>query len=292
MKTSDRQRPPPGELFLDHVSHFVPQLDAAARVFQELGFVVTAESKQQTTEGPVGASNRCVMLEEGYIELLAPTHDTPAARRMRASMARFAGVHLACFGTPDAEGEQRRLAAHGFEPQPLVELQRQVEEGKQVRFRVVRPAAARMPEGRIQFVEQLAPEAIWTRKNLAHRNAVTGLEALYVVADDRADTAARWARFTATLPRREGELVRLDTARGRVYIGEAQVLRTILGKTPPPPALAGYALACRDPQALAERCRSLGFAVRKSAAGHAIALPAALGGVWLLRAAGSAPSGT
>jgi hypothetical protein len=282
MKIPDRQRPPPGELFLDHVSHFVPDLDAAARVLRELGFVVTAESKQQTTEGPVGASNRCVMLEEGYIELLTPTHDTPAARRMRASIARFVGVHLACFGTPDAEGEQRRLAAHGFEPQPLVDLQRQLD-GKQVRFKVARPAAAQMPEGRIQFVEQLTPEAIWTRKHLAHRNAVTGLEALYVVADDPADAAARWARFTGTLPRREGELARLDTARGRVYIGEPQVLRTILGKMPPPPALAGYALACGDPQALAERCRALGFAVRKSAAGHAISLPATLGGVWLVR---------
>src|SRR6184192_3202100 len=77
---------------------------------------------QQTPEGPVGASNRCVMLKEGYLELLAPTHDTPAAQRMRGLMARYAGVHVVCFGTPDAEGEHRRLQAHGFEPQPLVAL--------------------------------------------------------------------------------------------------------------------------------------------------------------------------
>ena len=103
MKTPDRQTPPPGELFLDHVSHFVPDLDAAAGVFEKLGFYVTANSAQVTPEGPVGASNRCVMLDEGYIELLTPTHDTPAAQRMRSSMARFVGVHLACFGTPQAE---------------------------------------------------------------------------------------------------------------------------------------------------------------------------------------------
>lgn len=282
MKIPDSQRPPPGELFLDHVSHFVPDLGAAAALLEKLGFVVTPTSHQKTSDGPVGASNRCVMLEEGYIELLTPTHDTPAARRMRESIARFVGVHLACFGTPAAEAEHARLAAHGFAPQPMVDLQRQGEEGKQVRFKVVRPAAGRMPEGRIQFVEQLTPEAIWTEKNLAHRNAVIGLKALYVVADDVADTAARWALFTGMLPRREGALVRLDTARGRVFLGTGKSLSKIMGAVPAAPALAGYALACRHPKALAERCRALGLAVRKTAAGHAISLPAALGGIWLV----------
>jgi hypothetical protein len=142
MNAANRQRPAPGELVLDHVSHFVPDLDAAAAVFENLGFHVTGRSAQVTPEGPVGAANRCVMLEEGYIELLTPTHDTPAAQRMRSSMARFVGVHLACFGTPAAEAEQLRLAAHGFEPQPMVDLQREVATGNKVRFKVVRPAAA------------------------------------------------------------------------------------------------------------------------------------------------------
>lgn len=282
MNAANRQRPAPGELVLDHVSHFVPDLDAAAAVFENLGFHVTGRSAQLTPEGPVGAANRCVMLEEGYIELLTPTHDTPAAQRMRASMARFAGVHLACFGTPDAEAEHARLAAHGFEPQPLVDLQREVETGNKVRFKVVRPAAARMPEGRIQYVEQLTPEAIWTEQNLAHRNGVTGLKALYVVAGERADTAARWARFTGMLPRREGDLVCLQASRGCVYIGESEPLNALLGDVPSAPALAGYALACRHPKELAARCSALGLAVRETAAGHAVSLPGALGGVWLI----------
>src|SRR5574338_844950 len=125
MNIAERQRPPAGSLYVDHVSHFVADLDAAAAVFESLGFRVTPVSAQRTPEGPVGASNRCVMLEAGYIELLSPTHDTPAAQRMRALMARHPGVHLVCFGTPDAEGEHARLAAHGFAPQALVNLERQ-----------------------------------------------------------------------------------------------------------------------------------------------------------------------
>src|SRR5690348_11905973 len=195
MHPSELQRPPPGALFVDHVSHFVADLDAAAGVFEALGFRVTPVSVQRTPEGPVGASNRCVMLEDGYIELLAPTHDTPAASRMRAFMSRGSarprsGIHLVCFGTPDAEGEQQRLAAHGFAPQPLVDLQRETAAGT-AKFKVVRPAPEAMPEGRIQFVEQLTPEIIWRGADV---NAY-GLREIFVAADDLPSAAARWAEF-------------------------------------------------------------------------------------------------
>jgi hypothetical protein len=277
-----RQKPAPGALFLDHVSHFVPQLDAAAELLERLAFVVTPASLQQTPEGPVGASNRCVMLEEGYLEFLTPTHDTPTAQRMRARMAQFVGVHLACFGTPDAEAEQQRLAAHGFDPQPLVALRRQAEDGRPVRFKVVRPAADRMPEGRVQYVQQMTPEAIWTERNLAHGNGVTGLRSIFVAAHDPAQAAGRWARFSGLLPRREADLVALQAARGRVLIGTGRSLSKRLGAVPPAPCLAGYALSCSHPAAFAARCSALGLAVHKTAAGHAISLPPSLGGVWLV----------
>ncbi len=97
-----RQKPAPGELALDHISHFLPDLDAAAAWLSRLGFAVTPLSVQQTQDGPAGSSNRCVMLEEGYLEFLTPTMDTPVARQMRTYMAKHIGTHLACFGTPEA----------------------------------------------------------------------------------------------------------------------------------------------------------------------------------------------
>ena len=260
------QRPPPGALFGDHVSHFVADLDAAAGVFEALGFRVTPVSVQRTPEGPVGASNRCVMLEAGYIELLSPTHDTPAANRMRALMARYAGVHLVCFGTPEAEGEHQRLAAHGFAPQPLVDLQRETGAGT-VRFKVVRPAAEAMPEGRIQFVEQLTPEVIWQEADVNPY----ALAEVFVAADDLAGTAARWAEFAGLLPRAWGKTVRLDAERGAIVLG------------PPTPAVAapgivGYSLACRHPRELVARCSKAGIEVRRAGGRHVARLPASLGG--------------
>lgn len=285
MTAAARQRPPPGTLFLDHVSHFVADLAAAAQALEALGFTVTAASAQRTQEGPAGTANVCVMLDSGYLEFLAPIADTPNAERVRAAMQRYPGVHLACFGTPAAAEEHARLGRHGFDPLPLVQLERPVASGGTLqiaRFGVVRLPPERMPEGRIQFVEQLTPEALWSERNLAHRNAVTGLKALYVVAEDLADTAARWAEFTGMLPRRDGELVCLEARRGRVYIGSTSALRRLFADVPPAPALAGYALSVAAPERFAARCAESGLPVKERDGRHAVSLPATLGGAWLL----------
>ena len=279
MSAADRQRPPPGALFLDHVSHFVPSLDAAGALLAQLGFAVTPVSAQVTQQGPAGTSNRCVMLRDGYLEFLAPTADTPNARRLRASMRRYRGVHLVCLGTPAAEEEQARLARHGFAPQPLVHLERKVERGRKVRFSVVRAAPGKMPEGRVQYVQHLVPEAIWRAAHLRHRNGVAGLAAAYIVAGNPVRAGARWARFMGALPRREGKFVSLETERGRVLIGTRAHLKSLLGAAPRAPGIAGYALACRNPKAFAARCRASGLTVNRNLA---VQLPPALGGAWHL----------
>src|SRR5262249_50273741 len=134
MAVAAQQLPPPGRLIVDHISHFVPDLGAAARALEALGFTVTPESAQRTQEGPAGTSNVCVMLPQGYLEFLAPTADTPNAQRLRATMEHYTGVHLCCFGTPDAEGEHFRLEQHGFSPLPVVDLQRETAEKLTAKF--------------------------------------------------------------------------------------------------------------------------------------------------------------
>jgi hypothetical protein len=227
MDVANRQKPEPGELFVDHVSHFVADLGAAARAFEGLGMKVTPTSVQVTADGPVGASNRCVMLDEGYVELLSPTHDTPSAQRLRAYMQKYTGVHLVCFGTPDAEGEQRRLRAHGFDAQ-LVEFERKVEGGV-ARFKAVRVPPETMPEGRIQYVQQLAPEHVW----LGGFVNAPRLDEVYVDAMDPVEAAARWARFTALIPAPDGEVIRLKAARGSIVIG---------ARAAPEAGITGYSL--------------------------------------------------
>jgi hypothetical protein len=199
---------------------------------------------------------------------------------MRASMARYTGVHLACFGTPDAEAELLRLEGHGFAPQPLVRLERAVEDGAVVRFHVVRLPPEGMPEGRVQYVQQMTPEVIWRAEHLEHANEVKGLAGLYVVADDPAHAGARWARFSGLLPRDDGPLVRLDASRGWVKLATREALAPLLGPVPAAPGLAGYHLECRDAKAFADRCSRAGLRPRRRDGAYAVQLPASLGGAW------------
>lgn len=282
MSAAAQQLPPAGSLYLDHVAHFVPELGAAARALDALGFAVTPESAHQTQDGPAGTSNVCVMLEHGYLEFLASTADTPDAQRLRASMQRYPGVHLCCFGTPDAESEHRRLGDHGFAPPPVVDLTRLVEQGQTAKFKVVRAAPGKMPEGRIQFVQHFTPGVIWRPQYLGHTNNIVRLACVCVVAADPVAAAARWARFAALLPRPAGGYVHLQAARGHVLIGSRENWSALLGDAPDAPAIAGYALECRDPAILLSRCKLLGLALRQIREGlYAVSLPAALGGSWL-----------
>jgi hypothetical protein len=165
----------------------------------------------------------------------------------------------------------------------------------QARFNVARPGADRMPEGRIQFVEHLTPEALWQPRYLEHSNGVTALACVLVVADDAAQTAARWAHFAALLPQPAGSFVHLQTARGHVLVGSRGDWSALLGKAPAAPALCGYALECNDPQALLARFGRLGLKPRRLRDNlYAATLPAALGGAWIFgtRSALAFPTGT
>ncbi len=280
--SATQQIPAPGSLIVDHVSHFVPDLRAAARALEALGFTVTPESAQQTQDGPAGTSNVCVMLEHGYLEFLAPTADTPNAQRLRTTMQRYPGVHLCCFGTPDAEGEHRRLKDHGFSPLPVVNLQRETAEKQTAKFHVVRAAPEKMPEGRVQFVQHRTPDAIWRPNYLGHTSNVVKLACVFVAADDPAAAGARWAHFSALLPSPAGDYVHLAAARGHVLIGRRESWTALLGDAPAAPAIAGYALECRDPAILLSRCKLLGLALRKIRENlYAVSLPDAIGGAWL-----------
>ncbi len=291
---AQHQRPAPGELVIDHVAHFVENLDAAIAVLEALGFVATPRSEQTTRdanggESPAGQANRCVMLDAGYLEILTPTVDTPISRRTRAQMARYGGVHILAFGTPSAEEDGARLARHGFAPLPLVDLGRRVEvetarglTQAHARFAVQRVPAEQMPEGRVQFCEQRTPECLWQPRYLRHANGVRALGAVIVCADDPLEAGARFARFAGLLPAPRGDFVRLQTARGSVLIGTRDACAALLGQAPQSPALAGYALACDDPPALAGRLTAQNCTVRKHRDElHACVLPAALGGAWL-----------
>ena len=283
--------PAPGTLNLDHVAHFVPDMDAASSALDELGFVLTPFSPQSNRNEkgeavPAGTANRVAMLERGYFEILTPIADTPLAKQLRDAMAHHMGQHLIAFGTPAAAEDHARLERNGFSPLPLVNLQREVDvegEKRLTRFSVVRVAPETMPEGRVQFCQHHTPECMWQPRWVRQPNGVTGLLATFVVADEPDQVAARFAHFSGLFPRAIRGFVRMALDRGDLFVGSDTACKALFGEDPPAaPAMAGYALECNDAQGLKTRLLNAGCTVTEPSPDlFAATLPPAIGGAWL-----------
>src|SRR5262252_10797046 len=95
----DRQLPRAGEIFLDHLAHFVPDAEAASRALARAGFAPTPVSVQVNPDPDGGApqltgtGNVTAMFARGYIEVLFKTAETPLTREFDAGLARYPGVH-------------------------------------------------------------------------------------------------------------------------------------------------------------------------------------------------------
>src|SRR5215471_18886830 len=186
----DHRLPVGGEIFLDHVAHFVSDPEAASRALVRAGFAPTPMSIQANPDPaggpprPTGTGNVTCMLDRGYLEVLFRTADTPLAKQFDAAMARYRGVHLAAFAVADAGATHARLAQSGFRMQPLVAMQRPVgtEAGEDIAaFSVVRVAPGEMPEGRIQALTHRTEHTVWRPRWLSHPNRARGLIDIVII---------------------------------------------------------------------------------------------------------------
>ena len=292
------QVPAPGELNLDHVAHFVPEIDSARPGLERLGFTVTPFSLQSHRVEPdrplepAGAGNCCVMLERGYVEFLTPTGDTPIAAQLRAAMQRYVGVHLIAVGSAAPEEDHARVARAGFSPLEPLALQRSIDtEATQetARFTVVRVPPGTMAEGRIQFCHHLTPQWLWQDRWLAHANLAVALKGVIVCVADPREAAERFGRFTGLAPTMAGGRPCIVTSRGYLLFAEAAGVTHRFGVGPPTlPWVAGYVLESRDLRATAEHLQRAG-AEAQTLDDHRLLLelPPALGGIVIFETANS-----
>jgi hypothetical protein len=296
-----RQLPGTGEVFLDHLGHFVADMEAAHRDLARLGFLQTPYTLHRTTpaEGqaptPSGTANHCCMMREGYLEVLCVSDGTtPTGARTQRQLDRYTGVHIVALSTDDALARSDRLAARGFEPQPPVNLRRPVpiEDGGEhsgegmAAFTVCRTPESTMPEGRVQYLTHLTEDLVWQPRWLTHENGLIGLRDVVIVPKDPAEATARYARFLDADPveRRPG-VTRIPLARGGVVITTAAAAIAMAPglEVPTTPFIGLYGLLSEDLAATRVFLQGRGFTPRAVGDGVlALTLPTSLGGTWLL----------
>jgi hypothetical protein len=289
----DRRLPRDGEIFLDHVAHFVRDPDRARRALARAGFAPTPVSIQVNPDPvggppqPTGTGNVTCMLDRGYLEILFKTADTPLSRELDAAIARYRGVHLAAFAVADAAATHARLGEAGFRTQPLVNMQRPVgtADGDGIAaFSVVRLAPGEMPEGRIQALTHHTEHTVWQPRWLEHPNGARGLIDIVIAEADVNEAAARFRRFLGRDPQagRFGPVFQLD--RGRVQLVTAASLGQLFPRLSIPalPFIVAYGVAVASLDRAATCLQASGLAFDR-AADHIVApFPDDLGaGCWV-----------
>jgi hypothetical protein len=244
---AERQLPQPGEIFLDHVAHFVADRDEAAQALARAGFAPTPISIQTDGGKLTGTGNVTAMMTHGYIEVLFKTADTALGQEFDRALSRFSGVHLIAFSVADARKEGERLKTAGFNTMPLVELRRPVETQTgtaEAAFTVARVEAGQMAEGRIQLLTHHTESAVWQPRWLSHPNGAKGLVDALVAVAEVDEAAARYARFTARTATTSGLGRTIQLDRGAVHLTDAGTFSRLVPGLPVPgvPFIGAYAV--------------------------------------------------
>ena len=276
------QLPAAGEVFLDHTAFFVPAMEAAADALERCGFRLTPFTAQTNREGDKtvlsGTGNRCAMLKNGYLELLTATSESPLAAQLRERITDHPGLHLAAFASADTTNEHHRLAAEGFPTLPLVDMRRPVGDDF-ARFTIARVAHGTMPEGRAQFLTHHTEHLVWLPDMLDHPNGAQALTALWIAADDPAEPAARYARFTGRPVRQDGAVTTIALDRGALHFATPAHLAETFGIVPAGalPCLVAASIRVASFAAVEVCLESTDFRRQRARSSLAVTLPTGLG---------------
>jgi len=282
---------------LDHIGIAGADLGAMAAAFERLGFQLTPPARhsgRRTPEAPIepfGTGNRCIMLEEGYLELIAVIDPSAFDNLVGNALRRYAGIHIVALGINDEEANLQRLRQAGVPIPGIAYLERPVDDAVPdgLRARFARLPLPDAPEGRIMLIRHLTPEAIWQPQFLRHPNRAVALDAVVIAAEQPADAAARFSRLAGrpVEPDPAGGFA-LKLPRGRIRLLPPERLGSVFPGAPIPtlPFIAGAILRTGDANLAASRIfRDAGVGVEDTAAGLLVP-PAEAAGATVLFAPG------
>jgi hypothetical protein len=234
---------------------------------------------------PFGTANRCIMLRQGYLELIAIVDPSCYSNGLERFLERHPGLHIIALSIGDELENLRRLRQAGIDIPGVAWLERPVDDtdpnGPRARFaRLPLPDA---PEGRIQLIRHLTPEAIWQPRFMDHPNHAVALEEVVLAVENPAESAARFSLLagrSAVAEAAGGYALNFEHSRLRLLPPEAlraELPEVAIGSLP---LIAAIALRTDD-GAKAIRRLSQGVAHRETPGGVVVA-PEAAGGAAII----------
>jgi len=137
-----------------------------------------------------GTSNRLIILEDTYIELMAVDYPTPANRIYEAFQASGGGLKSLAMRTADAKSALDHWSSHGAASQAGVQFRRPVEiEGEMVTasFQIGFLDVEREPAIGIFVCEHETPQYVYRKEWSTHANTVRRVAGVTIVAESPGD---------------------------------------------------------------------------------------------------------
>lgn len=226
---------------IDHVIHLVRDLDAAAALYEKLGFLVGARNKH-----PFGTHNRIVQLDGSYIEILEVAE--PAKIEGAGSPVSFAHFHrdfLAKHGeglsglvlaSADAQADKVQFDKAGFGGFPVFDFGRMGKrpDGSEAELSFSLSFLREPHSDAMTLVcQHKQPENFWFKELQAHANGVSRVSTAVFTAESPTDHQYFLQAWTGIRDPRSSSLgVVAQTPRGDIQITEPRPFEDAFGAKP------------------------------------------------------------
>lgn len=269
---------------INHIGMVARDLADTTARYEAMGFQLTPYSphsgawKPGEPVKPLGSGNRCVMFAHNYLEILASGNPAEPSERLAGYLRHHQGAHIICFNSEDPDAVDTRLRAAGIETSGVIPLQREIDTPSGVqtaKFQRIQFAPKDSPEGYIQAARHLTPEHIYQPRYIRHPNGCTELSNAYLVVEDTAKYAARYASYIGAEPEVDSDVARFKFSLcGALTILTPRRALELLPETlhPPLPGIAAVTFACPDLAAQRQRLRAAG--IHYAEANGALLVPA------------------
>lgn len=199
---------------VDHVQVVVRELEMAKRTWARLGFALTPRGRHLNR----GSGNYCIMLREGYIELIGVVDPKLPTSNLDAHLAHGHGMIGLAFGASSGTDAAAHLKAAGLAPEGPTRLERVLErDGGDARlaFDIVNLPEGTVPGFRSFVCCHLSEKEVREPAWLDHPNGAIETSGFVVAADDPASVVAALGRVFGSKSIR-GNVV--ETGRERIEV--------------------------------------------------------------------------